>query len=481
MSSFFRRHRKKLVALGLLVGLPLVAHLSVPAIAGFDAPAVDVPKDERVDTGGVRRFAGSYARDRAGVREVYLEGSPERLGAAHSTLLGDRMMADEGSMYALFQRFVPISAARALIMDVSRVRYRNVWRGIPEPRRRELAAEAARLAPIDAFTGLMPTYQRLVFLHSAYDIALSFEHSPLVGCTSFGLGPGATNDGHVLFARAFDFEAGDVFDTDKAVFLFRPEGAIPFASVAWPGLTGVVSGMNAEGVAVVVHGGRAREPRTEGMPVVFGLREVLERAHDAEEAVRVLAEQPVLVSHIVFVGDAKGAFVVVERAPGEPVHVRKEHADPSRVGVTNHFEGPFATDPRNERVRAGTTSVDRRARIDELLAAVPDRSADVRTAVGMLRDHQCAKGASCALGDRRSIDALIATHGVVCDLTDRVLWVSKGPHLTGRFVRFDLRALFAPGHDPATDAPPETLEEDPILGDGRYDEAIRTAVRPTKP
>jgi isopenicillin-N N-acyltransferase-like protein len=481
MSAFLRRHRKKLVALGSALGLPLGAHLSVPAIARFDPPPVEVPRDPVVEAGAVRRFAGSYARDRAGVREVYLEGPPERLGAAHAALLGDRMIADEGAMYALFQRFVPVAAARALIMDVSRVRYRNVWRGIPEPRRRELAAEAARLEPIDAFAGLMPTYQRLVFLHSAYDIALSFEHSPLVGCTSFGLGPETTKDGHVLFARAFDFEAGDVFDTDKAVLMYRPEGAIPFASVAWPGLTGVVSGMNAEGVAAVVHGGRAREPRTEGMPVVFGLREVLERAHDAEEAVRVLAEQPVLVSHIVFVGDAKGAFVVVERAPGEAVHARWQHPDRQRVGVTNHFEGPLASDPRNERVRAGTTSVDRRARIDELLAAVPDRSADVRTAVEMLRDHRCAKGAPCALGDRRSIDALIATHGLVADLTDRVLWVSKGPHLSGRFVRFDLRALFAPGHDPAADPPPETLEEDRILSDGRYDEAIRSQARPTKP
>ena len=89
-------------------------------------------------------------------------------------------------------------------------------------------------------------------------------------------------------------------------------------------------------------------------------------------------------------------------------------------------------------------------------------------AVAMLRDHDCAKGISCKLGDRREIDALIATHGIVADTTDRVLWVSAGPHLSGAFVRFDLKAIFAPGHDPANDPPPEVIAADPILDDGRY-------------
>ena len=121
-------------------------------------------------------------------------------------------------------------------------------RSFPEERKREIAAEALGFQP-DPFASHLPTYHRLVFLHSLYDIALSFEHSPLIGCSAFVLGPGATRDGHTLLGRAFDFEAGDEFDRDKAVFFVRENGAIPFASVAWPGLVGVLSGMNAEGVA----------------------------------------------------------------------------------------------------------------------------------------------------------------------------------------------------------------------------------------
>ena len=269
-------------------------------------------------------------------------------------------------------------------------------------------------------------------------------------------------------ARAFDFEAGDIFDTDKAVYFVRGEGVLPFASVAWPGLVGVMSGMNTEGVAVIVNGARAREPSTDGMPVAFSLREVLERAHDTAEAVALLRAQSVMVSHIVFVADSAGKFAAVERAPGVPAFVRDAWKDPDRVAVTNHFEGPLAGDPRNARVRETTTTLPRRARADELVAQIGSGEATVDRAIAILRDHACAGGERCELGDRRSIDALIATHGIVADTTDRVLWVSAGPHLSGHFVKFDLKAIFAADHDPNLDPPPAVSDPDPILVDDRY-------------
>ena len=313
----------------------------------------------------------------------------------------------------------------------------------------------------------MPTYQRLMFLYALYDIALPLETSPLIGCTSFALDPEETADGHSLVARAFDFEAGDSFDWDKAVFLVREDGAIPFASVAWPGFVGVVTGMNVEGVVVTVHGGRARDSVADGTPVAFSLREVLQRAHDTSEAVEILRAQRVMVSHIVFVADGGGHFAVVERAPGEPAYVRdtKTHGT---LAVTNHFEGPLASDPKNLRVRAVTTTLARRARVDQLLAEVAPHTATPRSVLAILRDHACAGDYACALGDRRAIDALIATHGIVADATDRVLWVSSGPHLLGRFVKLELRMLLAPDLDASAVPEPETMPEDPALRERRW-------------
>ena len=442
----------------LIVALPPALHGLVAAATRIEPPAVvlPAPSDSR-----------SWTRIRGGLREVFLQGSPEAIGAAQSHLLHDRMIADESRLWSDFELYVPFWIARAGIQDLSRIRYRHVDRGIPDARRRELAAQSLAFEP-DPFTRRMPTYHRMVFLHALYDIALSFERSPLIGCSTFALGPAMTGDGHVVVARAFDMETDDVLDRDKAVFLVREDGAVPFASVAWPGFVGVVTGMNLEGVFVVVHGGRAGEPRAEGMPVAFSLREVLEHAHDTQEAVDILRDQEVIVSHIVFVADGRGRFAVVERAPGVPAHVRETGG---MAVVTNQFEGPLADDPKNLRVRASTTSVARAERIEQLLARLPSHAGSPRAALDILRDHGCSRDAACELGDRRSIDALIATHGVVADATDRVLWVSTGPHLSGAFARVDLRALLAPDHDPSTDPEPETMPEDPILRDGRYVDA----------
>jgi hypothetical protein len=475
--SFVRRHKKKLAALAVVLLAGPVAHVTIVLLTPMPAPAVTLPSDGAVDgPDGIRRMGASYTRVREGLREVYLEGSPERIGASHGRLLHDRMVANEGELWGTFAHFVPFSPARTLLTDIGRARYHHVDQGFPDARRREVAAEASAFAP-DPYDGHMPTYQRMVFLHSLYDIALGFEHSPLLGCSSFGLGPEATADGHPLFARAFDFEAGDVFDRDKAVFFVRGEGVLPFASVAWPGLVGVMSGMNVEGVAVVVHGGRPREVETTGEPVVFMLRDVLERAHDTAEAVAILKTQSVMVSHIVFVGDAHGRFAVVERAPGAEATVR-DNVDPARVAVTNHFEGPLASDEKNQAIRAHTTTLPRRARLDEMLAVVKPKAATIEHAVAMLRDHECAGGEKCELGDRRSIDALIATHGIVADLQDRVLWVSAGPHLSGKFVRFDLKQVFMADHDPAKDPPAITMPAEPLLFDGRYEKGRARAGGP---
>lgn len=450
-NRWVRAHARKLLALLAVVALLPLAHAAIGLGTRLRPPPISLPAAgvalPRVESGG-------------GLVRVYLHGSPEAIGAGHARLLRGRMLAEEAELWRQFERHVPWWIARVGIVDYSRLRFMHVDRGVPEARRREVAAEALALQP-DPFADRMPSYQRMMFLYSLYDISLQLEHSPLIGCTSFAFDGEATADGHALVARAFDFEAGDLLDRDKVVFLVQEDGAIAFASVAWPGFTGVVTGMNAEGVVVVVHGARAGEPVAEGLPVAFALREVLERAHDTGEAVAILRAQQVMVSHIVFVADGAGRFAVVERAPGVDAFVRdaKSHGT---LAVTNHFEGPLASDPKNLRVRATTSTLARRARIDELLAGIAPHSVTPSSALAMLRDHGCAGGEACALGDRRSIDAFIATHGIVADATDRMLWVSAGPHLAGKFVKVDLRASFAPGSKPVTGDAPETMPEDPL-------------------
>lgn len=471
MSAFtsrLRTHKKKLIALGVLVLGPLGFHVGVGAFTHIEPPRVTVPTGDVQEAGDLRTFGPSYAIHRGKILEVGLRGTPEEIGYSHARLLYREMVANEGTLYEQFEKYVPLPPVRWLMVDVSRLQFRAVDSGMPEERTREIAAQALGFAP-DPYEGFMPTYHRLVFLQSLYDIALSFEHSPLLGCTSFALTDGASEGGHAILARNFDFEAGPIFDVGKAVFLVRQTDRIPYASVAWPGLVGAVSGMNAEGVGVVVHGARARKAKPDGEPVVHTMRDVLGRAHTTVEAIDILRSKRPMVPHMVMLIDATGDAAIVERVPGEAMFVRRGRG---KVPLTNHLEGPLADDPSNKRIEATTSTWPRRRRLDEILENLP-AGASVQDAVRVLRDKHGLGDTPLPLGDRRTLDALIATHGVVMDATAKALWVSEGPHLTGRFLRFDLARLLAPDYKGGADSAEVVLPPDPISENGEYDAWLR--------
>jgi hypothetical protein len=448
---------------GLLVGF----HVWVGRAARLEPPRVTLPSSRVVTApDGLRRLDSAYARKVGGILQVGLTGTPETMGYAHARLLYREMVENEGILLGRFRDQVPTRVFRSLLLDLAQLRYRHVNQEMSQARLREIAAGSLGFQP-DPYAELFPTFQRFVYLNALYDISLSFEGSPLIGCTTFTFGAEATADGSGLLARAFDFEVDDVFDRGKAIFLVREDGKIPFASVAWPGLVGVVSGLNLEGVAVVVHGGRAGEPRGIGEPVVHSLRRVLSEARSSQDAVRLLAERKPMVSHIVIVSDAGGQSAAIERAPGFADSVRSL---PARAATTNHFEAQLRDDPKNLQVRKESSTLPRRERADELLAALPaEAPVTPLAAVTLLRDRRGERGSRLELGDRRAIDALIATHGVVMQTGSRVLWVSEAPHLLGQFRAFDLKRLLAPDYDPAADlSTGDALPADPLLASGEY-------------
>lgn len=445
----------------------VVFHVAVGRAARLTPPGVSVPTMQRsLASASVRRYGPAYARRVGNMLQVGLSGTPEVIGFSHAKLLYPEMVENEGILLARFKEQVPMRAARSFLLDLAQLRYRQVDQQMSPARLREIAAGAQGFDP-DPFAELFPTFQRFVYLNALYDISLSFEGSPLIGCTTFTFDNAATVDGSGLLARAFDFEVDDIFDRGKAVFLVKEAGKLPFASVAWPGLVGVVSGMNLEGVALVVHGGRALEPQASGEPVVHALRRVLSEAHTTEEAAKLLAQRAPMVSHIVIVTDAHGHSAVIERAPGVPDSVR---ALPARAATTNHFEAALKDDPKNLRVRETTSTLPRRARADRLLVDLPaHQPVTPAVAASLLRDRAAADGSQLPLGDRRAINALIATHGVIMQTGARTLWVSESPHLLGQFRAFDLRRLLADDYDPANDtAPPASLPADDLLTSGHY-------------
>jgi isopenicillin-N N-acyltransferase-like protein len=455
------RVRRMAIGILLLAGIPLGSHFAVQKASKVDPPKVDLPALSLSRSPGGARAGRSFVRRTGKLLEVFLRGGPAEIGRAHALLLYDDMVETERVVWRLLDDKVPSRLARLVLLDTGQFAYRHVADWMPAARRVELAAAAASFQP-DPFEHRFSTFQRFVYLTALYDISLAYERSPLIGCTTFTFS-GDAAAGSPLLARAFDFDVDDIFDDRKAVFFVEEDGMIPFASVAWPGLVGVVSGLNRAGVAAVVHGARGGPTRTTGEPVVHELRRLLSTARTTSEAVLVLEKSEPLVSHIVVVADAGGHSVAVERIPGAPPFARELGA---RSAVTNHLEGPFSNDPKNLRVREISSTLARRARGDELVRGVGNPATAV-DAVRLLRDRKGAGDKPLPLGDRKAIDALISTHAVVMETATKRLWVSESPHSLGRFVAFDLDALFGRGpYDPPP--PHDEIPADPLLDSDEY-------------
>jgi hypothetical protein len=452
--------RIALVVLGggvlAVVGAAVIARLS-----RIDPPPAEPSLEAPLAVRGARCYVGPdwIGRER-GVWELHLEGDPYAIGYAHARL-GTRLLVEtEDYLFAEMGRYVRSPLALLLLRLGVGWHYRHLAEDIPRERLRELGA-MSRGYLADEHRDFLPLFQRIVYYHALHDITQRLERSPLLGCTAFAASGAATRDGHLYVGRNFDFEGPEPFDRDKAVLFFKPAGRIPFASVAWAGMAGAVTGLNAEHLYVSINAARTDEPGGPGIPVELLLREVLESARSIDEAVAIVGAHPVMVPDFYLVADGKtGESAVIERSPHR-IAVRRSR---DLTLLTNHaLTAVFAGDREDARLRDGLTSGARYARLEELSRA-RFGAFDPATVVATLRDKRGVGGTPLGLGNRNAIDALIATHSVVVDATDLILWVSTGPHLVGRYVGFDLRRELRGQQRPQPpDLPPDPIAADPAL------------------
>ena len=279
--------------------------------------------------------------------------------------------------------------------------------------------------------------------------------NPLVsraGCTAFGAWGGATDNGHLITGRNFDWEAAEVFSTNRIVEMCEPDDGIPFISLSWAGMAGVVSGMNRAGVSVTINGAPSGLPKETATPVAIVARDVMQHAHNLAEAIAIVRQARVFVSTLWLVGSkTDGRFVVVEKTPAA-TQIREPEGD--TIVCANHFKtASLADGTRNQTYIQEGTSVSREARLGELLhnghgTINPARAAE------FLRDRDLPGGAFPGNGHRATLNALIATHATIMDLTDGIFWAASPPNQLGKFVAFDVQ-------DFARELPDKTVRRTP--------------------
>lgn len=212
---------------------------------------------------------------------------------------------------------------------------------IANPTQRALAAGAAALFRNQLPPELQAEVQGLArgagIAESEMMLGQCFlDLTAMTACSTVTLPAGAAPDRIARFGRNLEFPSLGIADKYSTLFIVHPDGGrYAFASVGWPGLIGVLSGMNEHGLSL---GNMevTRSPRLpRAMPYTLLYRTVLERCRTVKEAVELLQKSPIQTPNNLMLMDAGGDRAVVELTP-ESVHVRRASNDGAALLSTNH-------------------------------------------------------------------------------------------------------------------------------------------------
>lgn len=401
--------------------------------------ALEVPKVERINDSTFSFNQNYLTKNRQQLWELYIKGNPLQLGYNNGALTKDLMQRQEAIFFSKVEGFVPSNFKQKLLRGFLKWYNRKMYLNVREDYQAELYGLSRYSS--DQYNFIAPRYLRSLYLHGAHDIGHAMQDLALVGCSSLAVWNDNTEDGDLLIGRNFDFYVGDDFAKNKLVEFIEPEEGIPYMSVSWPGMIGVVSGMNKEGITVTINAGKSKIPLTAKTPISLVTREILQYAKNIDEAIAIAKKRKVFVSESILVGSANDKdAVIIEVSPNNFGVYRVQNS--SRIVCTNHFQSEsYKDDKKNRKHILESHSGYRYEKLQELLQE--NKKLNPEKMASILRDRSGLKGEKIGYGNEKALNQLLAHHAVIFSPQKKLVWVSSNPYQLGEFVCYDLNRIFS--------------------------------------
>ena len=420
----------------ILVGTALVFYWS--ADMGDPDCTVDLSQYPVQQQDSVMRCGGSTLRwNPAGLWELTTGGDALTRGAESGALLRDLMHYQEQVFLDQIHRIVPSDRYLSFLKVLITIFNRNLGEYVPEENRLEIYAMSQSCS--HEFDAIGTPYQRQLNYHAAHDIGHAMQEYMLVGCSSFAVWGDRSADSSLLVGRNFDFYVGDDFARNKLITFCRPEHGYPFASIGWPGMTGVLSGMNSEGLTITLNAAKGSIPTKAATPISILARTILQYAATIDEALAIADTTQTFVSESLLIASARdGKAAIIEKTPQRTALF--ESLD-NYIRCTNHYQSEaFAEDPDNLENISTTDSYYRFERLGELIDSLAPLTPP--KAASILRNRYGRGGTDIGLTNEKSLNQAIAHHGVIFEPAKGLMWVSTAPWQAGKYIAYNLDSIF---------------------------------------
>lgn len=401
-------------------------------------------------------------KNKYGIWEMYLEGTPYERGLIYGILAKELMEKQEVHFVSQIKEMIPNSFFLQILKGFVGWFNRDIYKYIPEENQQEIYGVSQSFS--DQFNYIGPKYYRILNYHAAHDIGHALTDLNMVGCTSFAVKNGLSKDSTLLVARNFDFYLGDAFAEDKLIVFMNPDKGYKFASYAWAGLTGVVSGMNEKGITVTLNASKSDIPYEAKEPISLLARQILQYAATIEEAQAIAGKSETFVSESLLIGSAQDhEAAIIEKSP-QKMDVYESGKD--YLVCANHYQGnAFIKDSVNINNLKDTDSKYRFDRMNQLMTK--SYPMDVKDAAAILRNKNGLNDKFIGYGNSKSLNQLIAHHGILFKPEEEKLWISTPPYQLGAFICYDLKTVFqSRGHFTSIDS--LAIPPDPFLQSRDY-------------
>ncbi|WP_312823150.1 C45 family autoproteolytic acyltransferase/hydolase [Epilithonimonas sp.] len=408
----------------------------VPEVGQY---SLEIPKVNKINDSTFSFSQNYLTKNKQQLWELYIKGNPLQLGYNNGALTHNLMQKQEEIFFSKVEGFVPSKFKQKLMRNFLKWYNRKMYLNVREDFQAELYGLSQYSS--DKYDFIAPKYLRSLYLHGAHDIGHAMQDLMMVGCSSLAVWNENTEDGDLLIGRNFDFYVGDDFAKNKLIEFVEPENGIPYMSVSWPGMIGVVSGMNKEGITVTINAGKSKIPLTAKTPISFVTREILQFAKNIDEAIAIAKKRKVFISESILVGSANDKnAVIIEVSPDNFGVYKVENS--SKLICTNHFQSEaYKDDKRNQKHIVESHSEYRYEKLNELLQENPKLNPEKMASI--LRDKSGLKGEKIGYGNEKALNQLLAHHAVIFSPEKRLVWVSSNPYQLGEFVCYDLNEIFS--------------------------------------
>lgn len=449
------------ILLGLFLLFVIIFFFKVKLNEPDISNAVAAPYTIENSTDSLYYYGPNWLRkNNKGTWEMYLEGNSFEQGTAIGGLAKRLMLEKEEAFIGEIKNRIPSESYLGFLKYVIGWMNRDLDEYVPEEQLQEIYASSQYMD--DAYDFVAPKYHRALNYHAAHDIGHAMQNMNLVGCTSFATWDDRSEDGKLLIGRNFDFYFGQEFARDKIIAFYNPDKGYNFMSVTWAGFTGVVSGMNEEGLTVTLNSAKSGIPIKGKTPVSVIARQILQYASNIDEAYNIAKSYDSFVSETFLIGSKNdGKVGLIEKSPEKTALY---FSDNNEMVVTNHFQSEelYGDENNQEYLQEGVSDY-RYQRVEELInAAAPLNTKNV---ADILRNKEGLNDQNIGLGNEKAINQLIAHHSVIFSPEDLMVWVSNAAYGLDDYLAYDLKKVFSKDYTGQSDAYTDSLNiaEDPFL------------------